>query len=306
MLHTKYESSALSISEEKNFKVVLLCSYVSNLWPPQGGAVLTPGASYEQSWQRSTRRYYIQNIKALHFLVSEKKNFKVFLLCSYVSNLWPSERDQFWPQGHHMNNLGRGLLGDATYPISKLYAIYFQRRRFSKILLFFSFWLPWQPQLWLEFNLLNNVGRASPKEHPCQVSSRLSQWFRRRRRLKKLWTRDAGHWAITKAHHEHFVLRWAKKHGGKRRKYWFPAFSPFPTMLSKGRFLRGIKSRNWVVKSLTTSTKKPFENNVGKGENTGNQHFSFFHNVFYPSQNEFHIFSHVYFVVCTCFQFGPV
>ena len=22
---------------------------------------------------------------------------------------------------------------------------------------------------------------------------------------------EAGHWAITKAHHEHFVLRWAKK-----------------------------------------------------------------------------------------------
>ena len=85
-------------------------------------------------------------------------------------------------------------------------------------MLFFSFWLPWQPELWLEFNLLNNFGRVSPKEHPCQVSSWLAQWFRRRRCLKKLWTThdgrrttDAGHWAITKAHHEHFVLRWAKK-----------------------------------------------------------------------------------------------
>ena len=85
-------------------------------------------------------------------------------------------------------------------------------------MLFFSFWLPWQPQLWLKFNLLNNFGRASPKEHPCHISSRLAQWFWRRRCLKKLWTThdrrwmtEAGHWAITKAHHEHFMLRWAKK-----------------------------------------------------------------------------------------------
>ena len=48
--------------------------------------------------------------------------------------------------------------------------------------------MPWQPELWVEFNLLNTFGRALPKEHPCQVSSRLAQWFRRRRCLKKLWT----------------------------------------------------------------------------------------------------------------------
>ena len=89
---------------------------------PGAGPVLTPGVSYEQSWYRSTRRYYIQNIKALHFLVSEKRDFKVFLLCSYVLNLWPPGQGQFWPQGHHMNNLDRGPLGDATYQISKLYA----------------------------------------------------------------------------------------------------------------------------------------------------------------------------------------
>ena len=54
---------------------------------PGARPVLTPGASNEQSWYKSTRRCFIPNIKALHFLVSEKMNFKVFLLCSYVSNL---------------------------------------------------------------------------------------------------------------------------------------------------------------------------------------------------------------------------
>ena len=28
---------------------------------------------------------------------------------------------RFWPKGHNFNKLGRGLLGDATYKISRLY-----------------------------------------------------------------------------------------------------------------------------------------------------------------------------------------
>ena len=60
----------------------------------------------------------------------------------------------------------------------------------------------------MELNSLNSFCRASPKEHPCQVSSRLAQWFRRRRCLKKLWP-DARHRAITIAHSEHFLLRQA-------------------------------------------------------------------------------------------------
>ena len=71
--------------------------------------------------------------------------------------------------------------------------------------------------LWKELNFLNNFCTASPKEHLCQVSSRLAQWFRRSRCFKKLLTDDgrqtpdAGQRAITIAHSEHFVLRWAKK-----------------------------------------------------------------------------------------------
>ena len=51
----------------------------------------------------------------------------------------------------------------------------------------------------MEFNLLNNFGRTSPKKHPCKVSSRLAQWFRRRRCLKEIV--------------DDFVLRWAKQEG---------------------------------------------------------------------------------------------
>ena len=57
---------------------------------------------------------------------------------------------------------------------------------FQRFYYFFSFWLPWQPDLWLEFNFLNNFDRALPKKHPCQVSSRLAQWFRGEKMFKEI------------------------------------------------------------------------------------------------------------------------
>ena len=44
-------------------------------------------------------------------------------------------------------------------------------------------------------------------------------------------------------------LWYGRKHCGKRRKCWLPAFSPFPTVFSKAFFLRVVKSRDCVVKS---------------------------------------------------------
>ena len=40
------------------------------------------------------------------------------------------------------------------------------------------------------------------------------------------------------------------KHCGTRIKCWLAAFSPFPTMLSKGYFLRVVKSRELCGKEL--------------------------------------------------------
>ena len=48
-----------------------------------------------------------------------------------------------------------------------------------------------------------------------------------------------------------------------------------------------------------TLKRKPFENIV-------TSIFSFSHNVFYSSQNKFQFFCDIYFVICKCFQFGPV
>ena len=40
-----------------------------------------------------------------------------------------------------------------------------------------------------------------------------------------------------------------RKHCGKRRKCWLPAFAHFPTMFSKAFFIRVVKSLDCVVKS---------------------------------------------------------
>ena len=71
--------------------------------------------------------------------------------------------------------------------------------------------LPWQPQFLMESNSVNNFRRQPPKEHSCQVWSKLAQRFGRRRCLKKLLTTHDGHLTTLKAPLEHAVLRWAKK-----------------------------------------------------------------------------------------------
>ena len=56
-----------------------------------------------------------------------------------------------------------------------------------------------------------------------------------------------------------------RKHCRKRRKCWLPAFSPFPTMFSKGFFFRVVKSWDYVVEFVEKITflKKIVE----KGDN---------------------------------------
>ena len=101
---------------------------------------------------------------------------------------------------------------------------------------------------WLNYatncNNLNNFGRGPPRDHSCEVWSKSNEWFQRKKLFKEIVdaqtdTRmmDDGQWAITKAHLEHFVLRWAKKN---KKYYWyiFPAtlvFKKTPAMLKQER-----------------------------------------------------------------------
>ena len=69
---------------------------------------------------QSTRRCYIQNIKALGLPVSEKKNYENGFSVPYIPTCDPRGRASFDPRGFIMNKLGRGLQENAIYQISKL------------------------------------------------------------------------------------------------------------------------------------------------------------------------------------------
>ena len=88
----------LPVSEKKIFEVLLLCSYFPTC-APRLGPVLTLGTLFERIWQRSIRRCYIPNVKALYHPVSDKKNFEVFHLCSYVQTWDPRGGASFDPRG---------------------------------------------------------------------------------------------------------------------------------------------------------------------------------------------------------------
>ena len=49
---------------------------------------------------------------------SEEEFFKKYLCISMVQHQDPLAWNQFIPRGHHLNKLGKGLLGHATYKIS--------------------------------------------------------------------------------------------------------------------------------------------------------------------------------------------
>ena len=68
-------------------------------------------------------------MKALGLVVSYKKIFHVFPTSDYVKHVTPRVGPFFAPW-LNFNKLSRGLLVDATYQISRLYAMWFQTRIF--------------------------------------------------------------------------------------------------------------------------------------------------------------------------------
>ena len=87
-----YQISSLYAFQFQIRRILKMDFFVAGfqLLTPGAGPVLTPGASYEQTWYRSTKKCYIQNIKALRLPVSEKKNYANFVLFSYVQLVTPT------------------------------------------------------------------------------------------------------------------------------------------------------------------------------------------------------------------------
>ena len=81
LLQTKYENSGPCGFGEEDFLPFSHCKSVGAN-DPRGGAILTPGAWLAGFIQRSTIHCYIQNMKALGLVVSEKKIFFIFFPCA--------------------------------------------------------------------------------------------------------------------------------------------------------------------------------------------------------------------------------
>ena len=59
----------------------------------------------------------ISRLKSLWF--QTRRFYHVFFVYANVKHVIPGLA-HFWPQGHNLNKLGKGPLGDATYQISRL------------------------------------------------------------------------------------------------------------------------------------------------------------------------------------------
>ena len=93
-------------------------------------------------------------------------------------------RGQFWPQGHNLNNFGRGPLDDTISQIWKLWAIVVSDKKIFEIFILKTYLLtPW-PTYATNWNGLNNFDRGPPRDHFCEVWSSSHKWLKRRYRLK--------------------------------------------------------------------------------------------------------------------------
>ena len=62
----------------------------------------------------------------------KEDSFMFLSIKVYVKPVTP-RRGHFWPQDYNLNKLDRGLLDDNTYQNSRVYALWFQTRRFFHV-----------------------------------------------------------------------------------------------------------------------------------------------------------------------------
>ena len=172
------------------------------LWTDQNFA-----NNFEKGHQRNIPVKLFQNLTSSF----GEEDFLRISSCPYSARSPHSPELCFWADQNFANNFWKGSPKKHSCEIISKSDQWFQRWRFFKNCLKNSISLPWQPEFLMESNSVKNFWRGPPKEHSCQVCSKLAQRFGRRRCLKKLLMTHKGHLTTLKAPLEHVVLRWAKK-----------------------------------------------------------------------------------------------
>ena len=102
---------AVVVSEKKIFSCIFHCKPMADKDASRAGPVWTPGPRLAGFIKRTTIHCYIQNMKALGLVVSEKKIF------FKVLPMTPPGRGPCGPQGHGWQDLYREPLYIATQKI---------------------------------------------------------------------------------------------------------------------------------------------------------------------------------------------
>ena len=121
-------------------------------------------------------------------MVLKKKSFEYFSMYFFGLNLGPLAWGHLGPWDLHLNKLGRGPLGNATYQISNIWAMWFWQRRFLNIFLCFSMVRTQDPLARGHVGPwslgLNKFGKGPPGNAIYQISSPWAKQFWRRRFFK--------------------------------------------------------------------------------------------------------------------------
>ena len=119
MPNTKYQSSNPCSFREEEFWSWFSLFLCSNLWPLGRGQFWHHQHHMNKLGRGPQRgaKHQISKLYAFQFRGEEFWRWDSLFPCS---KLWPPGWGQSWPQEHHLKKLGRGLLEDATYQISKL------------------------------------------------------------------------------------------------------------------------------------------------------------------------------------------
>ena len=170
----------------------------SHVW----GRIRISQTTFEKGHTRNIPAKLFQNLTSGFW-----EDFLRISSCPYSASSSHSPEPCFWTDQNFANHFWKGSPKEHSCEIISKSDQQFLRRFFKNCLKDLIS-LPWQWQFLMESNSVNNFWRGPPKEHSCQVWSKLAKRFGRRRCLTHSHTMTP------------FDAPWKQafwKHCGKRR-----------------------------------------------------------------------------------------